>query len=81
MDEVFANMQAVFGSKIEFRRLDWEDKAAKGAIEKFSLVNPPASVLAGSKGHVVEKFEGMRDAGTVKIKLSKMIAKSREKAK
>jgi hypothetical protein len=81
MDKVFARMRTEFGKKIEFRKLNWEDKAGESAIDSLSLVNTPASVLADSRGHIVEKFEGTRDVTTIKIKLSEMIANSREKTK
>ncbi|MEN6357657.1 MAG: hypothetical protein ABFD83_11310 [Armatimonadota bacterium] len=81
MDKVFTQMQAEFGSKIEFRKLNWEDKAGQSAIDSLSLANPPASVLADSKGHIVEKFEGARDVATMMIKLRKIALASREKTK
>lgn len=81
MDKVFAQMQAAFGKKIEFRRINCEDKAGESAIESLSLANPPASVLTDSRGHIVEKFEGTRDAATIEIKLSEMITNSREKTR
>ncbi|MCE5324325.1 hypothetical protein LLG46_13575 [bacterium] len=81
MDKTFARMNAEFGDKIEFRRLNWEERAGKGAIESLSLAKPPASVLADCRGHVVEKFEGVCDATAIKDKLSNMIESNEEKTK
>lgn len=79
MDATFDKVRANFGSKIDFKKLNWEDKKAESVIDRFSLKEAPSSVITDSKGRVVEKFEGTQDASTITQKLSKVIEGKKEK--
>lgn len=73
MDAVFGSLKAQFNGKIRFITLNWNDKAAKSAIDEFSLDEPPASVLADADGRVVEKFEGAMSAGEMTARLNALL--------
>lgn len=68
-DSVFEDMRGEFGDKVRFVRLDPDSRKGEDAIEEFSIDKTPASVLADSKGRVIEKIEGVVDAADMRARL------------
>ena len=79
MDKTFEHLQAEFSNKIHLYKMNWEDEKAKSVIDRFSLKKAPSSVITDSKGRVVEKFEGAKDAAAMSINLKKILSGEKEK--
>ena len=79
MDHIFNEIRTEFSGRINFRILNWEDKSSISIIQEHSLDAPPASVLADSKGHVVQKFEGVKSSRDMKKLLEALLLEGRKR--
>lgn len=64
-----------FAGRVRFIKLDPKSKAAEDAMTEFSILKPPASILANAKGCVVEKIEGRATAIEMRGKLKALAGK------
>lgn len=79
MDGVYRAMTSKFSGKISFRTINWEDPKSKAIIADHSLDAPPASVLADSQGHIVQKFEGPKSSTYMEKTLRSLLAKGKKR--
>ena len=74
-DGVFSEMEREFAGRVRFIRLEWDSTAGRDAAKEFSIEKPPASVLADSRGNVVQKIEGMMSAAAMQLMLETLVDK------
>ena len=73
-----AGLAKEFEGRVRSIRLDPDSQGAEDAMTEFSILKPPASVLADSKGRVVEKIEGRVGAAEMRKKLERLVGKHAE---
>lgn len=75
-DGAFSELERVFAGRVRFIRLEWDSTAGRDAAKEFAIEKPPASVLADSKGNVVQKIEGTMSDAAMRATLETLVDKS-----